>query len=214
MKLPRERFDAGEVAHSTHAAHAAPAIDGAQASADVTAPTADELVREIELPASMQSLLGPGEIVILVLKPSLLYIVLSSLGTLLACAIISLLLAYSAQFAWSPWSDTAAVSIGVIVSALRLARATFDWWGHVYVLTDRRVIACRGIIRTVMQETPLSRLQNTIVVQSMRERLCGLGTIGFATAGRGTFDAFWESVVAPFAVHRTVLDAVERYGRR
>ena len=41
-----------------------------------------------------------------------------------------------------------------------------------------------------------------------------LGTLGFATAGRGTFDAFWESVAAPFEVHRRVLEAIERYGRR
>jgi uncharacterized membrane protein YdbT with pleckstrin-like domain len=76
------------------------------------------------------------------------------------------------------------------------------------------VIARRGILRTVLQEAPLARLQNTIVVQSLRERMFGLGTLGFATAGRGTFDAFWETVRQPFAVHRTVLEAVERYGGR
>jgi hypothetical protein len=44
--------------------------------------------------------------------------------------------------------------------------------------------------------------------------LSAAGTLGFATAGRGTFDAFWESVAAPFEVHRRVLEAIERYGRR
>ena len=168
----------------------------------------------VAVPQSVQAALSPDEIVLLVLKPSMLFIVLSSLGTLLASAIVALLLAYSAQFAWSPWTDTHAVVIGGTVAALRLARAAFDWWGHVYVLTDRRVIARRGILRTVLQEAPLARLQNTIVVQSLRERVFGLGTLGFATAGRGTFDAFWETVRQPFAVHRTVLEAVERYGRR
>ena len=72
----------------------------------------------------------------------------------------------------------------------------------------------KGAASTVLQEAPLARLQNTIVVQSLRERVFGLGTLGFATAGRGTFDAFWETVRQPFAVHRTVLEAVERYGRR
>lgn len=176
------------------------------------APVAAEAVAP--LPQSVQAALSPDEIVLLVLKPSLLYIPLSSLGTLVAAAIVTLLLAYSAQFAWSPWTDTHGVAIGATVAALRLGRAWFDWWGHVYVLTDRRVIARRGILRTVLQEAPLARLQNTIVVQSLRERLFGLGTLGFATAGRGTFDAFWETVRQPFAVHRKVLEAVERYGRR
>ena len=44
--------------------------------------------------------------------------------------------------------------------------------------------------------------------------MCRLGTLGFATAGRGTFDAFWESVAAPFEVHARVREAIERYGRR
>lgn len=166
------------------------------------------------LPQSVQAALSPDETVLLVLKPSMLFIPLSSLGTLLASLIVALLLAYSAQFAWSPWTDAHAVAVGGTVAALRLARAWFEWWGHVYVLTDRRVIARRGILRTVMQEAPLPRLQNTVVVQSLRERVFGLGTIGFATAGRSTFDAFWETVRQPFAVHRAVLETVERYGRR
>ena len=166
------------------------------------------------IPQSVQAALSPDEVVLLVLKPSMLFIPLSALGTLLASLIVALLLAYSAQFAWSPWTDAHAVAVGGTVAALRLGRAWFEWWGHVYVLTDRRVIARRGILRTVLQEAPLSRLQNTVVVQSLRERAFGLGTIGFATAGRSTFDAFWEMVRKPFAVHRTILEVVERYGRR
>mgnify|MGYP003852372271 CR=1 FL=1 len=81
-------------------------------------------------------------------------------------------------------------------------------------LVDRAFERRRGILRTALYEAPLARIQNTIVVQSLRERVCFLGTLGFATAGRGTFDAFWESVAAPFEVHRCVLEAIERYGRR
>jgi uncharacterized membrane protein YdbT with pleckstrin-like domain len=85
---------------------------------------------------------------------------------------------------------------------------------HVFVLTDRRVIARRGILRTALYEAPLVRIQNTVVVQSLRERSFGLGTIGFATAGRSTFDAYWEMVRRPFVVHGQVLDAIRRYGRK
>lgn len=166
------------------------------------------------VPQALQSTLSPGEVVVLVLKPSLLYIVLSSLGTLVSSALIAATLAYLAQFSWSPWDDAHALAIGCIVAGLRLAFAAIDRHFHFYMLTDRRVVARRGVLRVVLHETPLTRIQNTIVVQSLRERVFGLGTLGFASAGRGTFDAFWETVARPFAVHRTVLETIERYGRR
>ncbi len=62
-------------------------------------------------------------------------------------------------------------------------------------------------------EAPLRNIQHTSVFQPLRERLFGLGTIGFATAGSDVFDAFWVMVRQPFAVHRTVIEAVQRYGR-
>jgi uncharacterized membrane protein YdbT with pleckstrin-like domain len=166
------------------------------------------------VPQALQSVLSPDETIILLLRPSALYIVLSSLGTLAASLVIALVLAYSAQFAWSPWTDVQAAAFGIGLASARLAWAWLDWINHLYVLTDRRVIARRGILRTALYEAPLARIQNTIVVQSLRERVCFLGTLGFATAGRGTFDAFWESVSSPFEVHRRVLEAIERYGRR
>ncbi|MFZ4750439.1 MAG: PH domain-containing protein [Phycisphaerales bacterium] len=166
------------------------------------------------LPHALQALLAPDETIILFLRPSALYIVLSSLGTLAAALVSGLLLAYSAQFPWSPWTDAHAAVFGVGLASTRLAYAWLDWINHAYVLTDRRVIARRGILRTALYQAPLTRIQNTIVVQSLRERIFGLGTLGFATAGRGTFDAFWESVAAPFDIHARVNEAIGRYGRR
>ena len=165
------------------------------------------------LPHALQAVLQPDEIIILLLRPSPLYIVLSSLGTLIAAAVIGLVLAYSAQFEWSPWTDTHAAVFAVGLASMRLGWAWLDWINHAYMLTDRRVVARRGVLRTSLSEAPLARIQNTIVVQSLRERVCFLGTIGFATAGRGTFDAFWESVAVPFEVHRRVLEAIERHRR-
>ena len=38
-------------------------------------------------------------------------------------------------------------------------------------------------------------------------------TCGFATAGSDVFDAFWVTIRQPFAIHREVVEAIERYGR-
>ena len=166
------------------------------------------------VPGALHAALGPDETVILFLRPSLLYIPLSSLGTLVAAAIVGLALAYLSHFPWIGWSESHAAFIGVTIATLRLGWAAIDWWFHLYALTDRRILARYGVVRTALYEAPLTRIQNTIMVQSLRERIFGLGTIGFATAGRGTFDAFWVTLASPAEVHRTVLDAIERYARR
>jgi hypothetical protein len=81
------------------------------------------------------------------------------------------------------------------------------------MLTDRRIISRGGVLRLSVFETQLKNIQHTSVFASVRERVLGLGTIGFATAGSDTFEAFWTMVRNPFAVHKTVVDAIRRYGR-
>ena len=176
--------------------------------------TAAPAVPASAVPGSVQAVLSPDEIVILVLRPSVLYIVLSSLGTLAASAVIAATLAWASTFAWSAWSEPGGIAVGVLLAAARLTWGWLDWYTHAFVLTDRRVIARRGVLRTALYEAPLVMIQNTVVVQSLRERIFGLGTIGFATAGRSTFDAYWETVRRPFVVHGQVLDAIRRYDRK
>ena len=62
-------------------------------------------------------------------------------------------------------------------------------------------------------EAPLRNIQHTGVFARVRERLFGLGTIGFATAGSDGYEAFWAMIAQPYEVHRTVTQAIERYGR-
>ena len=81
------------------------------------------------------------------------------------------------------------------------------------MLTDRRVIRRKGVLRPSIFETKLRDIQHTSVFQLLRERSLGLGSIGFASAGSDVFDAFWVMIRQPFAVHRTIVEAIERYGR-
>ena len=61
-------------------------------------------------------------------------------------------------------------------------------------------------------DVPIRDIQHTSVFQPLRERLFGLGSIGFATAGSDVFDAFWVMIRQPFAVHKIVVETIERYG--
>jgi uncharacterized membrane protein YdbT with pleckstrin-like domain len=172
-----------------------------------------DLVAQEPSPALPAGLVADDEIVILMLRPSLLFVVLSSIAGLSIIAVVSLTLALlSIRIAWVPWSEAAVYALGVGGAAILLLWQSVEWYGLIYVLTDRRVIRRSGIVRESVFEAPLRTIQHTSVFQPLLERLLGLGSIGFATAGSDVFDAFWVAVRRPFAVHKIVADAIERYG--
>ena len=94
-----------------------------------------------------------------------------------------------------------------------LSWQTLEWYSRVYVLTDRRIIRRMGVLRVTVFETQVKNIQHTSVFKSMRERLFGLGSIGFATAGSDVFEAFWVMIDRPFQVHRIVVRTIEKYGK-
>ena len=186
--------------------------------------TADALDPVVGLPANRARALLPGdvlgdeEIIVLLLKPSLWYVPLASLGGLLLIAFVTVLLAYlarlSASFPLVSWSERDAFAFGAALLLMRLGWQALDWWNQVYVLTDRRIIACFGVVRRAVFQAPLTRIQHVAVVQSLRERLAGCGTLAFATAGSDRYDALWLFVRKPFFIYRRVNQTIDRYGSR
>lgn len=164
-------------------------------------------------PILTKDLVQDDEVIILLLRPSLLYVLLSALGGLAFIAVITFALAYMARLSWVGWSDTQAFMLGVSLCALRLGWQILEWYSRVYILTDRRIVTRSGVVRVVVFQTPLRNIQHTSVFFRLRERLCGLGTIGFATAGSDSFESFWVMIRQPHTVHRTIVDAMKRYGK-
>ena len=162
--------------------------------------------------AGATELIHDGETVILLLRPSLLYIPLASFGALVFIALITFMLAYVSRLAWVSWSDTMAFGFGAVLVVIRLGWQTLEWYSRVYVLTDRRIIRKMGVLRVAVFETQLKNIQHTSVFKSLRERMFGLGSIGFATAGSDVFEAFWVMIQKPFQVHRVVVRTIEKYG--
>ena len=176
---------------------------------------AQELVVDQLQSALPAGLLADDEIVVLMLRPSLLFVGLSSLASLTVIAVVTLTLALLAiRIIWLPWSELAAYAMGAAVATARLLWQCLEWWGLVYVLTDRRVLRRAGVLQVSIFEAPLRNIQHTSIFQPFRERLFGLGSIGFATAGSDVFDAFWVMIRQPFAVHKVVVETMQRYGGR
>lgn len=173
---------------------------------------APELAAIAPVDAIPAGLVEDDEIIILFLRPSPLYIMLTSLGRLLVIAVITLALMYLGRRFSLANLDTIAFGLGVIIGLAQLVWQGLEWWSRIYILTDRRIIRQKGVIRQSVYHAKLRDIKHTSVFQRLRERAMGLGSIGFTATGSDVFDAFWVMIRDPFTVHKTVVEAIERYG--
>ena len=86
-----------------------------------------------------------------------------------------------------------------------------DRASRLYVLTDRRILRVRGVFRRSVVDCPLDRIQHITLTRLFRERLTGLGTLGFATAGNDGVEAYWAMIANPVERLDIVRRAVEEF---
>lgn len=157
-------------------------------------------------------LLQPSEIIVLLLKPSAWFILLSCIGSLVTILIVTgialALIDHNVQIGLGR-KDVVLLAIGLL--GARLFWQFLEWLSRVYVLTDQRVIRVHGVIRVSVFEAPIKQIQHTNTHFSLRERFFSLGTIAFATAGTGIVEAYWEMLAQPLEVHRIVVQTLNRY---
>ena len=78
-----------------------------------------------------------------------------------------------------------------------------------YLITTQRLRISRGIVRRHVQETRLERVQNVNYQQSVVDRVLGVGTVDFDTAGTDDSEFRFEWVDGPEQVVRAVDHAIE-----
>lgn len=158
-----------------------------------------------------EQLLQPGEVIIVLLKPSPWYIVLASLRALALIGVGLILTFVLNGYGWIPIAHRDLITIGIGTTCIRLFWQFLQWLSHIYVLTDRRMIRIKGVVRVHVFECQLTQIQHTNLLFSLRERVFGLGTIGFATAGTAASEAFWLMIARPLDVHHQLVQTLNRY---
>lgn len=175
------------------------------------APGAEAEPREYANAESMlpAHLLDGDEIVILAIKPSLWFVVLTSIRWLLAMLLVLVLAGYGG-YSFPLFKTPAVIQGAVILAALRVVFAVMQWVSRLYVLTNRRILRLTGILNIDLFECPLTRIQHTYLTMCWYERLLGLGSISFATAGSGGVEASWTLVNNPLEVHERLRSAIHK----
>lgn len=170
------------------------------------------------LPADRAATLLPAdliqgdEIIVLLLKPSLWFILLGCLEPIVALGLVVAVGYIVEGLPGVPRYDpNRLLALGLILIAVRVTWQFMVWLSHVYVLTDRRVVTVKGFLRPMVFEAKLGALTHTNLVISLRERPVGLGSIVFATAGTASPESSWLMLRRPLAVHRKIVQTINRY---
>ena len=159
-------------------------------------------------------LLQPGEIIILLIKPSPLFILLVPLRFIAIVLLCALLIGQLQSKGISIGLDRYDVIVATLaIIGLRLFWQMLDWLSHVYVLTDQRIIRVMGVLNVQVFECPLQKIQQTDLILPLIQRLFWLGSIGFATAGTAAHEAYWLMVARPLEVHKKIVETLRRYRR-
>src|SRR6185503_15952117 len=77
-----------------------------------------------------------------------------------------------------------------------------------YAITDQRLRISRGIIARKVQETRLDRVQNVNYTQGVIDRVLGVGTVDFDTAGTDDSDFTFAWINGPEQVVQAVQTAL------
>lgn len=152
--------------------------------------------------------LRDGELVELVVRPSVWWVVFTSWRFVGVCAILGL----------GGWliSDTLPVSrrvwgeLMLLAASIRLVWASLKWMSRVHILTNLRVLMLSGVFNATIYECPLRKVARVRLVSSLRERLLLLGSIEVIPCEEEFPITVWQTIARPKEVNETLHAAIRR----
>jgi hypothetical protein len=169
------------------------------APAAATAPLTALLTRHI---------LQDGEIILLILKPSVFFIVLSMLR--FAAVVVILMLAAKLFDERVPGHPRIGVEVGLCILVGRLMWAVLQWMSRLYILTDMRIVRLSGVFQLNIFDCPLRKVARTRILYTMRERLLRLGSIEIIPSDQSLPIGVWQTIGRPVMVNDQIVAAINR----
>ena len=151
-------------------------------------------------------ILRDGEVVLLILKPSLWFILFNSMRFIAA-----VLIAVIAAQLWLPQHVALSVAYaGAFILAGRVMWAVLQWMGRLYVLTDLRIVRLSGVFNVEIFDCALRKVGTTRLTRTFREKLWRLGSIEIIPSDDSCTPSVWQTVKRPDEVFAKVQSTIAR----
>ena len=153
-------------------------------------------------------ILRDGEIVLLILRPSLWFVLLSGIQFIA----VALVLTFSVRFMnlQSHATSRSLIEFGVSAISARLAWGTLQWMSRLYILTDRRVVSLSGVFQMQIFDCPLRKVVRTRLIRTSLERKTGTGSIEIVPQDETSPFGEWKTVAHPVQVHEQIVATINR----
>jgi hypothetical protein len=196
------RLDGAIAGSPNAAAHPAEA-----AGAGAAAAPASDVGHATSLAALLAShILRDGEIVLLVLKPSLWFIILNSVvfsGVVLVVSLVAAVISHRGH-------DRLYLDAAAFFIAGRLVWAMLQWMGRLYVLTDQRILRLGGVYVVEVFDCPLRKVVRTRQVSILLEKMVLTGSIEIIPRDESMPTAIWQTISKPREIHKRIIAAINR----
>jgi len=171
------------------------------APADLTA-AAEPLV-----PAGV---LKDGETVLLAIKPSGWFVLMVSWPVLALVGLVALMVYVVCEYFRPNISQSPVMFLCLTAACVRIVVASMQWLGRMYILTDRRMMRVRGVVRTDVAGWALKDVRGLSLSAGRADQLLGIASLLVVAGEDDTPQAAWTYLARPIEVHRIVNEAVRR----
>ncbi len=152
--------------------------------------------------------LQDGEIVILAVKPSGWFVLITSGPVLVVAALVGVGAAMAGDM-FNITGSSEMLLLGCLgCGFFRILAACLQWTGRLYILTNRRVLQLRGVVKIETYSVSLKQISEVLPSASTFESFFGLGSIYFDFFDADTPQSNWTHLNNPDDVRRAILDAI------
>jgi hypothetical protein len=152
--------------------------------------------------------LRDGELVLLILRPSKWFILLSSLKFLAIVAIFAIFGVMFEETLHIPRRRT--MEAGVWLGVARIMWAVLQWMGRLYILTDMRILRLSGVFTVSVFDCALRKVARTLLDGNLMEKMVRVGSIIIIPQDEEAPVFQWHMVARPRLVHKQILSAIHR----
>jgi uncharacterized membrane protein YdbT with pleckstrin-like domain len=170
------------------------------------------LPTDLVVPVVPEQILHEDEVVLLLAKPSILFIFYSSAWFVVTALMLGVLIAQLTLLGTSGYfTPTTVAVIAALAVVGRLIWALLVWTSHIYMLTNQRIVTIKGVLNVHMFQANLRKIQKTDVYRPLVQRLLGTGTLAFSTAAAGgDIDSTWVMIARPDETHEQIVAAINK----
>ena len=140
-------------------------------------------------------ILRDGELVVLILRPSMWFVPLSCLKFI--AAVLIFMIAAKVFDERLPYTPFVYMETGIFLLTGRLMWAILQWTARLYVLTDLRIVRISGVFTLNIFDCPLRKVASVRLVSNARERIVGVGSIEITPQDETCPPGVWQTVAKP-----------------